>query len=227
MSIYAISDLHLGFSEDKPMDIFGDIWHNHTEKIKENWDSIVSDKDTVLVCGDLSWARTFSDADEDLRFLHERKGHKILIRGNHDFWWHRNAFNKISKLMPPDITLLQGSSIKIGSVGIAGTRGWRDEQSPDKGEKVILRELAYLERALESIQDCETKIVMMHFPPFDLDMTLNRFAQMIKSYGTNILVYGHIHNGESIEGDVDGVQYRLVAVDHIGFKPVRIITTTR
>ncbi|MCL4499237.1 MAG: metallophosphoesterase [Chloroflexi bacterium] len=227
MSIYAISDLHLSFANPKPMDIFGSEWRNHAERIAANWDETVREEDTVLVAGDHSWALHFEHALPDLDFIAHRPGRKILIRGNHDYWWRREQTNKIQSQVHESIFLMQGRSVVIENVGITGTRGWRIEsaEDPDVGDvRVMQRELNYLARGLREMpENVEKKIVMLHYPPFDTDLTPNAFAEMLKAFDVDILVYGHIHSGAYLEGDVDGIRYRLVSVDHVGFRPVEII----
>lgn len=227
MSIYAISDLHLSISGDKPMDKFGKIWRDHAQRIAANWDAIVSPQDTVLMAGDHSWALRFEDAQSDLEYIAARPGHKILIRGNHDYWWRREATTRIQKHLPENITLLHGHALVIEGVGITGTRGWRIEleEDLDAGDtKVMNRELAYLERGLAEIpSDVSKKIVMLHYPPYNADMQPNEFASILKAHKVDILVYGHIHAGSYLQGNVDGIEYRLVSADHVDMRPVLII----
>jgi len=225
MSIYGISDLHLSFANPKPMDVFGEHWAGHAEKIARNWDAAVGQDDTVLVCGDHSWALKLEEARPDIEFIASRPGKKILIRGNHDYWWRRESTNRIQREMPEGIHLMHGRAIVVENVGITGTRGWRLEQDEQNSEadspKVLQRELTYLERGLAQIpDDVDRRIVMLHYPPYDEDMEPNQFAEVLESRGVDMVVYGHIHSGEYLEGDVNGIDYRLVSVDHTGFAPV-------
>ncbi len=227
MSIYAISDLHLSLSGEKPMDIFGDAWRDHAARIAANWDAAVQPEDTVLLAGDHSWALKFEDARQDLDFISARPGRKILIRGNHDYWWRREATTRIQKQLPEDMTLMHGHAIVIDNIGITGTRGWRIEldEDPDAGDsKVMMRELGYLERGLKEMpQTVDRKIVMLHYPPFNADLEPNEFAGLLQAYAVDILVYGHIHTGFYLQGDINGIDYRLVSADHVDMTPVRII----
>lgn len=227
MSIYAISDLHLSLSGVKPMDIFGEIWANHPQRIAENWDAIVRPDDTVLIAGDHSWELRFEGASLDLEYIARRPGTKIMIRGNHDYWWQRESTNRIRGLLHESIRLMHGTAIVVDNIGVTGTRGWRIEmeEDPDAGdERVMRRELMYLERGLQAIPaGVEKKIVMLHYPPFNADLEPNAFADILQSYGVDILVYGHIHTGYYLEGNVNGIDYRLVSADHIDFRPVLIV----
>lgn len=227
MAIYAISDLHLSLSGDKPMDIFGEAWRNHTARIAENWDSTVAESDTVLLAGDHSWALRFEDARADLDFISARPGRKIMIRGNHDYWWRREATNRIQKQLPENMTLLHGRGIVVDGVGIAGTRGWRLEEEDDPeatDHKVMNRELAYLQRALSEIPaNVSHRIAILHYPPFDVHLDPNDFADVLQAHSVDILIYGHIHTGLYLQGDIDGIKYMLVSADHLNMQPVRVL----
>lgn len=226
MSIYAISDLHLSHTGQKPMDVFGEVWRDHTARIAENWDAIVRPTDTVLLAGDHSWALKFEDAKIDLDFIAARPGRKVLVRGNHDYWWRREATTRIQKQLPEDMTLLHGHGIMVEGFGIAGTRGWRIEleEDPEAGDvKVMNRELSYLERGLREIPPgVSKKIAVLHYPPFNADLEPNAFADLLQAHGVDILVYGHIHTGYYLQGDIDGIEYRLVSADHVDMRPVLV-----
>lgn len=226
MAIYAISDLHLSLNGHKPMDVFGDIWANHPERIAANWDSLVRPEDTVLICGDHSWAIRLEDAAPDLAYIAARPGRKIMIRGNHDYWWRRESTARIQKQLPECIHLLHGHAVVVEGCGVTGTRGWRVEleDDPDAGdERVMRRELMYLERGLSEMpQEAEKRIVMLHYPPFDADLEPNEFADIIQAHHADIVVYGHVHTGYYLQGLIDGIEYHLVSVDHTEFTPVRI-----
>ncbi|MGC8863554.1 MAG: metallophosphoesterase [Armatimonadota bacterium] len=226
MAIYAISDLHLSHSTPKPMDVFGEHWQDHPERIAANWDALVRAEDTVIVPGDHSWALRLEQARPDIEFIAARPGRKILVRGNHDYWWRREATNRLRSVMPEGIELMHGNAVVVEGVGITGTRGWRVEleEDPDAGdERVLRRELMYLERGLAQIPpDVSKKIVALHYPPFNADLEPNAFADVIQKFRVDLVIYGHVHTGYYIEGNVDGVEYRLVSADHIGFTPVRI-----
>ncbi|HEY3298027.1 MAG TPA: metallophosphoesterase, partial [Armatimonadota bacterium] len=243
MAIYAISDLHLSFAQPKPMDIFGPAWENYVDRLRENWDSVVQPADVVLLPGDLSWAMTLPEAMPDLNFLEERPGRKVLTRGNHDYWWPRLGTNRIQRLVDKEFTFIQGTSTVIDGVGITGTRGWRVDwemtgrpgdavtqsgESPDseQANRIYNRELAYLEKGLQSIPDSvDVKIAMLHFPPFDEQLQPNEFARLLAKYSVDYLVYGHIHLGIGswVNGEVEGVMYRIVSADIVDFHPQLIL----
>lgn len=245
MSIYAIGDLHLSFSVDKPMDVFGQDWANHAERIKSNWEREVEPDDTVVIVGDISWALKFDDALVDLEWIHNLPGKKVLIRGNHDLWWA--GINKLNKLYD-DMFFLQNthylcentiSSDKNNStrrVAICGSRGWTDPSDPDftqDDEKIYKRELLRMEMSLESAVNagCDQIIVAIHYPPaMPSDCFSEKggsdFTKLFEKYPVKKVVYGHLHgeNGppKGIAGVYNGIEYQLVAVDAVGFAPVLI-----
>ena len=232
MKFFAISDLHLSFGVEKPMDIFGPEWANHADKVRRNWDLLVRPEDVVLLPGDHSWALKLEDAVPDLEYLAQRPGTKVMIRGNHDYWWHRQGTNKLRKMVDQSIVLLHRDCVTFGGVGIAGTRGWRLEEESEDGEgngssdgRILARELTYLRESLSQIAAAKVKIAMLHYPPFAGDLSPTEFSGILREYGVNILVYGHVHSGAWLEGDVEGIEYHLVAADRLGFAPKLICST--
>ncbi len=229
MSIYAISDLHLSSANPKPMDIFGPAWENHAERVRTNWERVVGPDDVVLMPGDLSWAMRLSEARPDLKFVDDLPGMKLLIRGNHDYWWNRKATSQIQREINGNLTFLQGTSVVIGSVGITGTRGWRMDWDArgelvdeEQSARIFQRELTYLENGLRSIPDSvSTRIAMLHFPPFDEKLRPNEFAEVLSRQSVDVLVYGHVHLGIGtwLEGMVNGVRYQAVSADLVDFTP--------
>jgi predicted phosphohydrolase len=212
MKIYAISDLHLNNSTNKPMDIFGEQWIGHWDKIKVDWNSKVTEDDIVLVAGDISWAMSLSDAMVDLISIGELKGHKFLIRGNHDYWW--SSYSKITKQAPDGISFLQNNAIKLDKYIICGTRGWtvpEDENNyPVEDKKIFDRELIRLSMCLESAKKLQTSgeeiIVMMHYPPFNSNFADSEFTKLIDKYNIKKVIYGHLHGNKS--------RYKLVVNKH-------------
>ncbi len=235
ITIYGISDLHLSFANPKPMEIFGEFWKDHAERIAEAWDATVKTDDVVLIAGDTSWALKLPEAQLDLDYVSKRPGRKIMIRGNHDYWWSRDATNKIQRMLGSNIALLNGTSTAVDGIWIGGTRGWRLDdiglEGPEHGDiRIYNREIAYMRRALESMpNDAAIKIALLHYPPFDLNLEANDFRGLLEEFGVDILVYGHVHKGIGayLEGCVGGIDYHLVSVDHINFRPKPIIEVSR
>ena len=230
MNVYAISDLHLSTTADKPMDIFGGKWEGHFEKIKTDWLEKVQPDDIVLIAGDISWAMKLSCAVEDLRLLAPLPGKKVFIRGNHDYWW--SAIGKVRESAPNDsFVFLQTGAVKIGEFVIVGSRGWTSPGSPDyteQDQKLYLREserfrLAFAE-ADKLYQDGDKKIAMIHYPPFNLKTDDTLFTQAFESNKVDKAVFGHIHGATyfPLKTQKNGVEYLLTSCDKAGFSLVKI-----
>lgn len=229
MAIYAIGDLHLsGNPPAKPMEVFGEHWTGHKEKIKENWLATAADRDTVIVCGDISWAMGMENAAEDLAWLAALPGRKLLLRGNHDYWW-----GSLAKMqtMYPAFEFLQNGAVMVGNIAICGTRGWilpSAEGFTPADEKIYKRELIRLELCLQAAQkqQAERIIVGMHYPPLFAADEYNGFTELLEKYGVSNCVYGHIHGLDHVltfEGERNGVEYKLVSCDTQNFKLTKII----
>ena len=232
MAIYAISDLHLSFGENKPMDVFGKTWENHAEKIKANWLSKVTDNDLVLLPGDFSWATYLENTYDDFKYLNDMPGKKILLKGNHDYWW--TSLKKMREYLEQNsfknIDFLHNNSYEFDNSIIVGTRGWQDENSTED-KKIIKREILRLEL---SIKDGINKygsekeiIVCMHYPPFNKFEELEfSYINVMKKYGIKKCIYGHLHgeqsHKEAKEGLIEGIDFKLVSSDYTGFDLVRI-----
>ncbi len=230
MNVYAISDLHLSTSGDKPMHVFGTGWEGHFEKIKCDWLQKVQDEDIVLVSGDISWAMKLEDALADLRALADLPGKKVFIRGNHDYWW--NGISRLRAAAPDErFIFLQTDAVKIGEYLFIGSRGWTSPGSPDYTEqdnKLYLREserfkLAFAE-ADKLYTGNEQKIVLIHYPPFNLKTEETLFTKMFEEQGVDKVVFGHIHGAAyfPLKTEKNGVEYILSACDKVGFKLVKI-----
>ena len=228
MALYGISDLHLAFDLDKPMDIFGDKWVNHEQKIKSNWIELIGDKDTVLIAGDISWAMKATESTKDLNWIDQLPGQKIISKGNHDFWW--GSINKLNTLYL-DTKFLQNNFYSYEDYGICGTRGWicrGSEKFTQKDEKIYSRELIRLRLSLESAKKAgfNKYIVMLHYPPTNEKFQESDFIQIFKEYNVEKVIYGHLHGnslGNILNGVVDGIEYIMTAADYINFCPIKII----
>ncbi len=233
MSIYAIGDLHLALSPgvSKPMDIFGSRWFNHTERLENNWNKIISNEDTVVIAGDISWGLKQEEAAYDLEWIDRLPGSKICIKGNHDLWW--SGINKLNSSYQT-ISFLQNNSIFLPAEGvyICGTRGWitpDDEDFADADERVYKRELLRLEASLKSAgtMDYDGEIlVFLHFPPVSRNDSFSGFMQLFENYGVKEVYYGHIHGDEgfrkTIQGEYYGTEYRLISADYLNMKPLKV-----
>ncbi len=224
MALYAISDLHLALSGDKPMDIFGEHWSKHDEKIKENWLSKINEDDTVLIAGDISWAMRSGESEADLNWIESLPGKKIISKGNHDYWW-----GSISKLnsMFENTKFLQNNFYEYGEYAICGTRGWicpGTDRFTSHDEKIYLREGIRLRLSLdEAKKKGFTKfIVMLHYPPTNEKFMPSQFTEICTEYGVEKVIYGHLHGNclnRVLEGEFNGVEYIMTAADFLDFNP--------
>lgn len=231
MNLFAISDLHLSFSSKKPMDIFGDKWINHFEKIKENWIKQICEDDFVLHCGDLSWTMNLNDAKEDLDWLDSLPGKKILIKGNHDFWW--SGINKLNSIYE-NIKFIQNNYIAFKDYAICGSRGFNLEITENQDEKqhfkILEREKIRMELSLKSaIKDGFKKIIyMIHYPPFTLNkecINQNIFLDLFNKYNVETVLYGHIHSNFNNfhNRKIVNTNYYLTSCDYLNFTPLKIL----
>lgn len=227
MKIFAISDLHLSKACPKPMDIFGPHWEGHWERVQALWRAKVGQEDTVLIGGDISWAMTLEDARADLEEIRELPGRKVLLRGNHDYWW--GSLTRVRDTAGPGFFALQNDSIRIGRAVIAGSRGWSCASSADtaQDEKIVQREAQRLELSLtharKLLQPGDRLMVMMHFPPFNDKQDRSPFTEVLESAGVEQVSYGHLHGphlASVFEGELRGVYYRMVSCDYLRCDPV-------
>ena len=234
MSIYVIGDLHLSFNENKPMYIFGDNWRGHEEKIKRDWIEKVTDNDLVILPGDFSWSMKLEDTEKDFEFINNLPGKKLLLKGNHDYWW--NTVTKMRKFLEEknfkNIDFIYNQGYEFENYIIAGTRGWSILEE-DKDEKVINRELARLETSIKNgLQKTEERkelIVFMHYPPISGTQIINQeetqFVDIMKKYNVTKCFYAHLHGGsikDAFEGEFEGIEFKLVSADGLDFKLYKI-----
>ncbi len=222
MKVFAIGDLHLSGKNPKPMEIFGDNWTDHFQKITSHWQECVGDEDLVLLCGDTSWAMHLEDALPDLTQICSLPGHKVLLRGNHDYWW--SSLNKIRPVLFNNTYVLQNDCLVFGDVAIIGSRGWNipGDKSTGEDQKIYLREAGRLTLSATKRELAgKTVFGMMHFPPFD-NKNPSAFTQIFSEAGAKHVVYGHLHGEahKTIAPEIvkDGVVYHLVSCDYLEFR---------
>ncbi len=229
MSVFAIGDLHLPGHEQKPMDVFGSHWDRHFETISENWKQKITDEDIVLIPGDISWAMQLSEAVDDLNAIAELPGTKLLLRGNHDYWW--SSLSKLRAALPEKMHVIQNDAMRFGDHVFCGTRGWnfptQQQALSSQDEKVYLRELVRLRMSLDQARKLggEDVTVMLHFPPLFADGIGTAFTEILEEYAVQRVVYGHLHGAGikiGFEGERAGIDYHLVSCDALGFDPVCI-----
>ncbi len=227
MALYAIGDFHLSLSGDKPMDVFGDIWKDHAEKIKNAFSTLNAD-DVCVLCGDLSWAIGLEEAKEDFRFIDDLPGRKIILKGNHDYWW--STLSKMNTFFSANgftsIRILNNNSFLYHDMAVCGTRGWffEEETGSLHDRKMILREAGRLRRSLESAGDAE-KLVFLHYPPLFQNYICRELTDLLEEFDVKLCCYGHIHAAAcraAFSGWHGGTEYKLVSADHLAFKPLKI-----
>lgn len=237
MAIYVLADLHLSFgAEDKPMDIFGGGWVGYMDRIRENWENTVGQEDTVVIPGDISWAMKLEDSLEDLKFIHGLPGNKIIIRGNHDYWWDTVA--KMQRFLDENeldsIKILYNNAFVVEDCIVCGSRLWDSvgTSSDQTDRKAYAREVGRLRLSLEkgralqeSMPNSGEIIAFSHFPPTATYDGQHQMLQLLREYGVNRCYYGHIHGpGIAVapRGDAMGVDLMLVSADALGFMPHRV-----
>ncbi len=227
MALYAIGDLHLSLSEEKPMDIFGGAWVGYMDKLAEGF-SCITGEDTTVLMGDISWAMGLESAEADFSWIDRIPGRKIILKGNHDYWWCTAAkFDKFCQEHGfENMHLLHNNCYEYGGVAICGTRGWffEEERSGQHDEKVFKRELCRLEASLKAAGDRD-KLVFLHYPPRYQGYECKEILELLKKYDVRRCFYGHLHGFShklAMEGLWDGVEFRLLAADYLNFIPAKV-----
>lgn len=247
MHIWALADLHLAVSVPaKNMAIFGPLWEGYMEKIAAAWKSVVKPEDLVLIPGDICWAMRLDEAKIDLDWIAALPGTKVMIRGNHDYWW--SSAKKMAQVFPPSIHFLHNTAFHWKDVAIGGTRLWDTpeynfnefvhfqenprarpipEEKEDNSEAIFERELERLKMSLRLMNpSAKLKIVMTHYPPISADLRPSRTSAILEEFGINICVFGHLHNlkkDKPMFGEARGIRYYLTACDYLDFRPLKLV----
>lgn len=250
MAVWALGDLHLSFGvPNKKMDVFGAQWKDHPEKIQNAWLARIAPDDLVLLPGDISWAMRIEEVVPDLEWIHRLPGTKVMIRGNHDYWW--TSLSKIEKVLPSSIHLIQNNAFNWKGISIAGARLWDTSEyqfnayidfvenpvskemdeipysNPDEDQRIFLRELSRLELSLKSLnQAAPIKMVMTHYPPVGADLQPSLTTSLLEKYHIQYCVFGHLHNvktGSLKFGERNGIFYSLTSADYLNFEPLKIL----
>lgn len=226
MAIFVIADLHLSLgAADKPMDVF-EGWQGYLPKLERNWRTLIAPEDTVVLPGDISWAMSLEDTREDFAFLNALPGKKIILKGNHDYWW--TTLNKMNRFLEANgfdtLQILHNTAIQAEGVFLCGTRGWMSDVQGPEDEKILNREIGRLRMSLEAAGEGE-KLVFLHYPPLYPGQMEGGLANLLKEFGVSRCFYGHLHGVSiryAVQGEHDGVDYRLISADALKFCPYKI-----
>lgn len=223
MKVFAISDLHLSLNNPKPMDIFGGAWENYIDEIVESWNTLVSDEDIVIISGDISWAMNLSDAIDDLNFIGNLPGYKIILRGNHDYWW--KSISSIRKVLPKKMFAIQNDCLRIDDVLICGSRGWTVPEGKNQSEddkKIFDREVIRMELSLKEMSKMRKSgdkvFCMVHYPPFNSRFENTPFTDLFEKFEVDAVIYGHLHGRDSrakLTLNKNGLDYYLTSCDKL------------
>ncbi len=229
MAVYTIADLHLSFGTDKPMDVFPG-WTNYTERIEKNWQKLVTDEDTVVISGDISWAMDLTETYNDFDFINRLNGKKILLKGNHDYWWTTKS--KMDRYLKDSgfdsMSILHNNYYVADGLALCGSRGWFYDAETDADMKVLNREVGRLRMSIEpAVKAGYEPIVFLHYPPIYNNTECAEIMDVLRQYNIKKCFYGHIHGGIAAKrafiGERDGISFRLIACDHLGFTPLAVL----
>ncbi len=230
MSLFAIGDTHLSFGTDKPMNVFRG-WDNYVERLETNWNNLIGDDDTVVIMGDISWAMNFKEMLEDFRFINSLNGQKIILKGNHDYWW--NTMTKMNAFLEENsfdsIKFLFNNAYLCDGISVCGTRGWfYDAENDENTEKIILREAARLRTSIKAGRELGGEpVVFLHYPPVSKTQICQPIVDVLKEENIKHCYYAHLHSASaynSFNGEMDGIKYELLSADYLKFcpKPIQL-----
>ena len=228
MSLFALGDLHLSLGEDKPMDVFAG-WNDYVQRLEENWKRLVTDEDTVVLAGDISWGMKLEETLTDFRFIDSLPGKKLLLKGNHDYWWStkRKMDAYLQENGLASMQILFNNAYRVGDYAVCGTRGWFLENDTPEDVKVLNREVGRLKLSLEeALKLGGEPVVFLHYPPYYRGVECPEIMDVLLEYGIKKCYYGHIHGKKNFrlafEGVYKGVDFRLISCDKVGFMPVLV-----
>lgn len=227
MSVFVIGDTHLSFSTDKPMNIFKG-WDDYEFRLEKNWQKLVDKDDTVIIAGDISWGMSLEESEKDFEFLHNLNGKKIVLKGNHDYWW--NTATKMNKFLAEkgfnSLKFLHNNAFKVDDIAIAGSRGWFFDAESENIDKVLARECERIQRSIDMAKDLggET-VVFLHYPPVSMYKDCDPIVEVLVRNNVKRCYYGHLHGGAikgALNGEKYGINFKLVSADYLEFCPLHI-----
>lgn len=224
MSLFVIGDTHLSLSVDKPMDVFNG-WTDYTDRLKNNWNKVVSSEDSVVIPGDISWAMNFNEAVKDFEYLNLLNGTKYILKGNHDYWW--NTMSKMNNFLSDNgfdtIKIVHNNAYFADGFSIAGSRGWFYDDTAEADKKVILREAGRLRTSLREASKLGGELIaFLHYPPVSATQHCDEILSVLKEFSVKRCYFGHLHGFVSPENskiEYDGTVFKLISADHLGFCP--------
>ncbi|RKJ40436.1 serine/threonine protein phosphatase [Acutalibacter sp. 1XD8-33] len=228
MALFVIADLHLSLGTDKPMDVFPG-WQDYTQRLADNWRSLVSPQDTVIIAGDISWAMKLEDCTADFAFIHSLPGEKLLMKGNHDYWW--GTRNKIDTFLMENkfysMHILHNCGYRVGNRAICGTRGWLYNSETAEDRKIVSREAGRLLASMEQAKSLGGKLTaFLHYPPIYGGMECQKILDILVENQVSDCYFGHIHGRyaaqKALTGDYQGIKMHLISCDYVGFCPVLV-----
>lgn len=228
MSLFAIADLHLSLGADKPMDVF-EGWQGYTEKLEKNWRAIVTEEDTVVIAGDVSWAMKLEDTAADFAFIHALPGQKLILKGNHDYWW--TTKKKMDAYLCArgfdTLHIVHNNAVVVGDRAVCGTRGWLYNAETEEDRKIVNREVGRLNASIDDAERQGAKpVVFLHYPPVYDGAECREILDVLKKRGITQCYFGHIHGSQAakraVAGEYAGIKMRLISCDYVGFTPVLV-----
>jgi hypothetical protein len=226
MALFVVGDLHLSLGASKPMDIFPG-WEGYVQRLETNWRKLITPQDTVVLAGDTSWAMRLTDTRKDFAFIQELPGQKLILKGNHDYWW--TTANKMNQYLAAEgfntLHLLHNNSYSVEGYAICGTRGWLFDVDEPHDEKVMRREIGRLRMSLDAAEEGLEKLVFLHYPPVYVNVSSPEIVATLKEYDIKRCFYGHLHGNAirfAVQGDNEGIRYKLISADGLHFCPYKI-----
>ncbi len=228
MSLFVLGDLHLSLGEDKPMDVFSG-WNDYVTRLENNWRRLITDEDTVVIAGDISWAMKLEKTLTDFRFIHSLPGKKLFLKGNHDYWWStkRKMDDYLQENRLDTISILFNNAYLADGYAVCGTRGWFLENDTPEDVKVLNREVGRLRMSLEEAKKLGGELVVfLHYPPYYRGIECSEIMDVLLEYNVKKCYYGHIHGKKNFrlafEGEYKGIEFRLISCDKVEFTPVLV-----
>ena len=228
MALYAIADLHLSFGSNKPMDVFPG-WKDYTQRLSKNWENLVSPEDTVVIAGDISWAMNFEEAYPDFQYIHSLPGKKLILKGNHDYWWSTKS--KMDQFLSQNhfdsIQIIHNNAYVVNEIAVCGTRGWLYNSETEEDIKIVNREAGRLTTSIQSAIALKKKpIVFLHYPPVYDAMQCKPILDILQQYDIQNCYFGHIHGTQAAKraviGEYQNIKLHLISCDYIHFTPLLV-----